>query len=753
MDVLAKVTGRAKYSDDLKFERMLHVKVVRSPHPHARILGINSQKALEIPGVVAVYTAKDIPGIPGQPKERPVLAPEVVRYAGDGVALVAAETEQAAIAGAAAVEVLYQELPAVFDPEEALQPGAPVLHADSNLVCHHKVRKGDVKQGFREADIVLERELSTHRVQHVAIEPEAAVALPTLEGVTVYCPSKSPFNVRRVVAETLGITQSQVRLIQPAIGGSFGGKDYDMSVMASRAALAAKLSGRPCKMVYSREESIIEGTKRQPYKMKYKVGAKKDGRLTAMEITIIGDAGAYLSKSAMIAWRSAVEAAGPYVVPHVKTDVICAYTNNVYSDALRGFGSPQVDFASETVMDVLADELGLDPLELRRLNGLKSGSVSATGQVMEAVSLHECLDKLEEALDWKKRRVEIKEENKGTGKVKGLGLACIHRGESLGAGGEGIDTAGVTVQVQRDGSVTLYSGLSEVGQGGHTMLARVVSEILGINPQRIVVSPVDTAYVPDSGPTVASRGTVLAGNAARLAAEEVKGKLAGIAAKALGVEPEELTFADEKVFVRNDPAKMLPYEKVVALCYAKSQNAYGHGWWSAPELWWDHDKGCGKPYFSYTYGACGAEVEIDLATGKVDVLKFVAVHDVGNAMNREEVKGQIGGGVAMGIGFALMEDVKLRQGVIENTNLDEYLIPTSLDIHDIVPVIVEHPGLHGPLGARGLGEPATSIVAPAILNAIAHALGRRIYHLPADLEKVMAEIGQRKSDGFGKGAE
>lgn len=719
---------------------MLYLKVVRSPYPHARIINIDSSKALALPGVRAVFTAADIPGLAGQPKERPVLVPDVVRYVGDGVALVAAESEQAAVQGAAAVEVVYEQLPAVFDPAEALQPGAPLIHGETNLASHCKVRKGDVEHGFQEADLILERAYSTHRVEHAPLEPEAAVAVPALESITVYCPTNSPFQVRQVVAETLGWTQSQVRLIQPAIGGSFGSKCHDMSVLASRAALAAKLTGRPCKIVYSREESIIETTKRHPYKLKYKVGVKRDGTLTAMEITALGDAGAYLSKTPFVAGRSAVEATGPYVVPNVKTDVICAYTNNVCSDAMRGFGSPQVDFASELLMEELARELGLDPLELRRINGLKEGSVSATGQVMQAVSLDECLTKLEEAMNWTARRTELQRQKQEAKTARGMGLACLYRGESFGSGGQGNDYAGATVQVQKDGSVTLYSSLSEVGQGGHTMLVKIVCEILGIKPGRVVVSPVDTSYVPDSGPTVATRGTVLVGNAIRIAALEVRDKLARHAAEVLEVSPSQLVFANETVYCQDEPSKSIPYGQVVALCYAKSHNAYGYGWWSAPTGRWDRELGRGEAYFSYVYGACAAEVEVDLATGKVEVVKFVAVHDVGKALNAGEVLGQIAGGVSMGLGYALMEDLGMSQGIIKHTNFDEYLLPTSMDMHEIIPVIVEHPGPDGPLGARGLGEPSTSIVAPAILNAIADALGTGIYDLPADLEKVLAGV-------------
>ena len=749
VDVEEKVTGTAKYAGDLMFDNLLHLKVLRSPYAHAKIIDIDIQSATKSPEVVKAFTYKDIPGIAGQDKERPVLAKDTVRYAGDGVVLVAAENEDVAINALKQIKIKYQELPSVFEPEAALEPGAPIIHEDSNLVCHYKVRKGSVDIGFSEADLTIERTFSTHRVQHAAIEPEAAVAVPSIKGVTVYCPCKSPFNVRRVVAETLNMTVNQVRLIQTTVGGSFGGKDYDMSVMASRAALAAVITNRPCKIVYTREESTIEGTKRHPYKMTYKVGAKKNGKLTAMEISIIGDAGSYLSKSAMVAWRSAVEATGPYDIPNVKTDIKLAYTNNVYADALRGFGSPQVDYASELIMNELAQHLDINPYEIRRINALKNGSISATGQTMESVSLLKCIDELENYIGFDSVNKPI-EEVDGNRKVRGKGIACIYRGESLGAGGEGIDTAGVTIHVQRDGSVTLYSGLSEVGQGGHTVLAKIAASILGIETSQISVSPVDTAYVPDSGPTVASRGTVLAGNAAKIAAEEIKEKITKVVSEYWNTTSNEYKFSKGNIYNPDNLGQFISFKDAVKLLYSKSRNAYGNGWWSAPELWWDFEKGKGDAYFSYVYGACGAEVEVDLYTGKIEVIRFVAVHDIGKAINQEEIKGQITGGVSMGIGYALLEDLNISQGVINHTNYDKYLIPTALDIHEIIPVIVEEASPQGPLGAKGLGEPATSIVAPAIINAISNALNVRIYNLPVDLESAMKSIEARSKVGVSK---
>lgn len=739
VDVLAKVRGKAKYTDDLRMEDMLHLKVIRSPHAHAKIKNIDVAKALEVPGVVGVYTARDLP-FKQSGTNRPVLVWDTARYIGDGVALVAAESEQAATQGALQVEVEYQILSGIFSPERALEVGAESIHGESNVVSHWTIDRGDAQKAFALADVVLERDYSTQAIYHGHMETEVAIAEPRVDGLNIYCPSKLPTIARNAVAGILNLKQNQVRMIQPAIGGSFGAKGPDAIILSARVGLVALLTGRPCKGVYTREESIVEGTKRHPFKMHYKVGATKDGKLTAMDIRILADAGAYCNETIRVTARAVVEATGPYVVPNLKVDVKGVYTNQVNADAVRGFGSPQVDYASEQLMDELADELGMDALEIRRLNGFKEGSISATGQEMKAVGLDDCLDALDETLDWKNRKKQIKEDSGGLIR-KGIGMAAMFRGESKGSGA--VDTAGVNIQTQPDGSIIVYSGLAEVGQGGYTMLISVISQVLGVNPDRIHISSYDSNYCPDGGPTVASRGTVTSGNAAVLAAEQIKEKLIQVACEKLGVVKEKLVFADDKITDIEDENSSITFEEAVDGCYAKGENGYGYGWWSAPETTWNYETGdvsnC-EPYFSYVYGANGAEVEVNLATGKVDVIKFVGVHDVGYALNPEEVKNQIAGGVNMGIGYALTEDLKMEEGAIQNVNYCHYLMPTSLDIHEVIPVIVEHAGPDGPLGAKGLGEPATSIVAPAILNAIADAIGCRVYDLPASLERVLEAV-------------
>lgn len=742
-DAYGKITGKAKYVDDLKFPGMLYVQTVRCPYPHARILNIDGSEALKLKGVVKILTAKDVFGRNHLPSDKPVLAEDVVKCTGDGVAIVVAETKSLAVKAAKLVKVECEELPAVFTPEEALEPGAPVLHGDSNCAITHKTVKGDISAGFQEADVILEREYSTQRAMHSAIEPDGAIVVPEADGITVYCPGKGPFNVKRAVAAACGLSENRVRLIQPAIGGAFGGKDCDINVIASRAAMAAMATGRPCKMTWSREEVLLEGSKRHPFKLKYKIGAKKDGHITAIEINGLADVGAYITKSKATIWRATVEATGPYHIENVSTTIVGAYTNNVYSDAVRGFGSPQVDFASESLINELAGELGMSPLEIRRINAYREGSITATSQKLKSVNLLECLDKLEEVFPLHEKPAALQ-----SGKVRGRGISCIFRGEANGAGVTTLDAAAVNIHIERDGSVTVLTGIAEMGQGGSNIVLQMVSRVLGVSIGNLKVSPLDTAYLPDSGATVGSRGTITSGNAAVVAAEDARNRIAKVVAEAWGTAPGDLIFEDNSIFTENKE-KRISFPDAITLCYTKLPGVFGYGWWSLPPVWWDFDKNCGDTYASFNYGACGAEVEIDLVSGKVEIIDLAAIHDVGQVLNEPEVKGQIAGGASMALGLTLTEEVGIQKGQVKTLNFDGYLLPTTLDFRNFRPIPLEakQPGVN-PLGVKGVGESSTATLAPAVINAIENALGVRIRKLPADLESVFAAIQESERLGY-----
>lgn len=744
-DIFAKVTGKAMYVNDISLPGMVYAKLVRSPISSGKILSIDASAAENMPGVLRVFTAKDIPGIPNQPCDRPVLCGERVRYIGDAVAMVAAETLEQAEKAAKAVKVEYEELPAIYDPHHSLDADAPEIHPGGNTICRWKTQRGDVEKAFAEAAHIVERSYSVPRVQHACIETEVAVASydALTEEMLVYCPVNSPFVIRGTVADTLGVPVNRVRVLLGAIGASFGGKNYDIAMASSRAALVSYLLRRPCKVVLSREESVMEGTKRHPIFADYKVGLDAEGHITAMQVRLLLDGGSYKSKSFPVTTRMAIEATGPYCVPNVDTVALNVYTNNVYSDALRGFGSPQVDFCSESLMDELAAVMGMDPVEFREKNMLREGKESATGQVMTNVTLDKCLEALKERVDIPSIRKEFADYN-ATHRYtkKGLGVGFLYRGESFGAAGQGIDTASAMVSIQPDGSVTVNSSIAEVGQGGRSMILNVVHEVLGISREKIHASKVDTGYLLDAGPTVATRGTVFSGGAVCRAAEQLRDKLTNYAEKYL--HTKEVVFKDGKIFAKADKEKSVELMQVIRDVFANSDHLNEIGYFSAPPFNYDKATGVGDAYWSYVYGAAAAQVTVNLRTGAVSVDDYCAVHDVGHALDMEEVKGQIRGGVAMGIGYALTEEMDIKDGKIRNLNLENYILPTALDVPDIDAVGLEYPSNIGPLGAKGLGEPATCNVAPAVTNAIADACGRRVRDLPADLERVLLGHSMKK---------
>lgn len=728
-DVLAKLTGAAKYADDLGFPGMLHAVAVRCPYPRARILRICGEKALQMPGVAGVYTAADVPGINQTPMDKPVLDWEIVNSQGDGVAVVAAKSREEAEAAAAAVEVTYEELPAIFDPVQALENPQVVLYGDSNLACEHLVVKGDTEKGFQQADVVLERTYTTQAIQHSAIECDAVVTVPENGGITVYAPCKYPYYIKRRLAESCGLDQNRVRIIQPAVGGSFGGKDNDIYVIASRAAMVSLKTGRPCKMAWSREECMMEGMKRHPFRMTYKVGATKDGKITAMKIDAVADAGAYKTRTLAVIWRAAVEATGPYIIPNVRTHIRAAFTNHIYCDAVRGFGSPQVDFASESLMDELALELGMSPLDIRRKNMMTEGCTGATGQKMRRVSLPECLERLEREFPLGEPEVTA------DGKLKARGIACLHRGESYGAASADADVAGTDVTVQPDGSVNIYTSICEVGQGTHSGMAKICADILGIPYEKAVVCPVDTAYVPDSGATAGSRGMISGGNAVRLAALKVRDTIAAAVAEETKTDMRDLVFSGNRICLNN--GKMLmTFPEAAQLCFRKGIRTDGQGQWVAPDTWWDFSKGQGQTYYAFSYGAAGAEVEIDPKSGKIEVNELICLHDIGNVINYPEACGQIAGGVAMALGQTLTEEIEAPEGRLKTRNFDRYLLPTAMDFHKVRSLPLQEKQAENPLGVHGVGEASTALVAPAVANAIARAMGVRLRSLPFSLEKI-----------------
>lgn len=751
VDSIPKVTGKEKYAADYSFPGMLYGKVLRAKYPHAQILHLDIQKALELEGVQAVLTSSDIPGskkIGAVIEDQDVLCGEKVRFLGDGVALVAAETPEIAEKALSLIKVDYETLPGVFDPLEALKPGAPLIHPErgDNIVVHHKVRKGDVQEGFFSSDLIIEREYRTQFVEHSYLEPEACIALPAPDGkgVQVLGSIQNPFSTRKMVARALNLELNRVQITQTTLGGSFGGKDEVMYLMASRAALLALKTGRPVKMVNTREESLVESYKRHPYIMRYKVGVSRDGKIKAMEIYIVADSGAYASQSPFVTWRSTVQATGPYEIPHVKTDVLAVYTNNTYTGAMRGFGSPQVVFASESLMDEIAEELNLDPAELRKRNIFRQGSITATGQKLQnhKVSLEEVMEKALTAIGYGK---EAPEKNYGSFK-RGIGFAISFRGCSLGA--EGLDYANALVSAQADGSLYISTGVSDNGGGLKTILSQIASEELGVPISKITVNVVDTAFVPDGGPAVASRSTIMGGNATRNAAVTLRERFKGVLSSLWNIPPEEIGVGEGKFFSFKDQKLSLDFSKVVEEALRSGITPSAFGTFVAPQVSWDEEVGQGDAYFTYVYACQAAEVEVDTETGKVKVLKVSAAHDLGKAINLKTAEGQIFGGVAMGLGYGLFEEVEIKNGCTQTLNFDTYLLPTSCDVPEIIPIIVENPDPYGPYGAKSLGEPTNELLAAAIANAVFQACRRRIRELPLTPERVLLGYSLRDKKGL-----
>lgn len=742
VDVYEKVTGKAKFAADLFFPNMLYGKVLRSKYPHARIVKIDIEKALAYPGVEAIITAGDIPnnefGVIIQNQQ--VLARKEVLYIGDGIAVVAAETKEAAAKAIELIDVEYKELPGIFDPEEAEKKDAPLVHSEleNNQVVHHRLRKGDTEKGFAQAEVILEKEYSTQFVEHGYIEPESLVAVPHEHNtlVTIYGSIQNPFSCRNAVASVLKVPLNKVRIIQNHMGGSFGGKDEVMSSMAARAALLALRTNRPVKMVNTRDESILESYKRHPYKMKYKVGATKEGKLVAMEIKCLADSGAYACQTPFVTWRSVVQATGPYELPNVKTDTYGYYTNNVYAGAMRGYGSPQIIFAQESLMDELAEELKISPIDIRLKNIYHNNSITASGQKLDnhQVSLEEVINKAVEASNYKEKYREYSKPQSGD-KKRGIGMAVSFRGCSLGA--EATDAAGAIVAIQRDGSILISCGLAENGQGLKTVFTQIAAEELGVGIKRINYMEIDTSVSPESGPTVASRSTLLGGNAVKNATHQLKENLTEMIAAGFKVRVDDIVFKNENLYDKDKNRKIISFDEAISLANQEGIFLSAYGWYKAPDISWDEEIGQGRPYFTYVYGCQIAEVEVDIATGQIKVLKMTAAHDVGRAINPACLKGQIYGGVMMGLGYGIMEEVETVNGYIKNTNFDEYLIPTVKDMPEINPLIVENPDPYGPYGAKSIGEPTLELGAPAIANAVAHATGKRIRQLPLNLERVL----------------
>ena len=746
-EAFSKVTGEAKFSDDLQFEGLLVGRTKRTYVPHAIVKNIDVTKAEKLSGVRAVLTAADLKHAKNHGlvvNDWPILVGvgERVRYVGDAVAIIAADTGEIATAALKLIEVTYDEQPVIDDPVKAREPEAVQLHETGNLLKHIKVRKGDVVAGFADSDVVVEHSYHTAMTDHAFIEPECSIARVNEDGrMEVYVGSQIPYSDRKQVADALGWPEERVRVIGMLIGGGFGGKEDIMGQI--HAALLAERTQRPVKVLYDRHESLLVHPKRHATQIHVKVGAKKDGRLVSVETELYGDTGAYASLGEKVLTRATTHSIGPYESDHAKADCYAMYTNNPPAGAFRGFGVTQSAFAIESTMDMLAEKLGLDPIELRKMNALRVGSVTSTGQVLhDSVGLLECIDKVESEL---RKRVEgnpfdprVSDENPD--KIRAWGFSTAFKNTGLGGGAP--DEAGADVELYADGTVQVRTSSAELGQGLCTVLRLIVAEELELPAEKVDVLLSDTDLTPDGGPTTASRQTYVSGNAGLHAAKAFKQAVRSVLAEKYDCTPDQIEIASGQVFVCGrgmsfaevyQEFKSIHREPKVRYIYqAPVTKPLGEG---------------GDMHFAFSFAAQAAEVEVDRNTGEVKVVTIIAANDVGTAINPLGLAVQVEGGAVMGLGNALTEAFLTKEGRVITYRLARYRIPSITHSPEIVSFIVEHPVATGPFGAKGVGEIVSIPTTPAITNAIYNATGYRVDRLPVDQELIARHIHQDKFVG------
>ncbi len=747
LDVLDKVLGKPIYTMDVVPENALFVKVVRSTHAHARLNRIDTSKARRYPGVVEVIIAKDIPGINESTAllpDKPLLANGKVRFVGEPIAAVASHDPAIADEAVDLVEVEYEPLPAVFSPIKALESQAPQIHDKGNIAKHVKLRKGNVEDGFRQADLIVEGRYETQFQDPVPLEPEAGFVIPEPDGsVTCVGSIQSPFHVQTGIAKILSLRPDQVRVIQAVTGGAFGPKSDEIPVdVLGMAAVIAVKTRLPTALAYTREESMIGHTKRHPFVINVKAGVTKEGKLTAWETRLVADTGAYASLGPLVIIRALFHATGPYVIPHVNSDAYCVYTNNTIAGSFRGFGGPQAHFAAESHMDKIAKKLGMDPVDFRLLNILRPGTLMATSQMVdEACGLEECVEKAVNGSDWHIKRSSFAKEN-GT-RRHGLGIAIMYHGNSLGP--EGSDFASIHMKVDYDGKIGFRTGMTEYGTGAPSGLIQIAAETMHLPMSYFKLQPPDTDHCIDTGPTVASRTITIGGRASQLIAEKLDQQMKSIAAELLGCKSSDIEVSNGNYYDKKDSERSVSYSTIVESSRKRGIELDVEGTFTAPKCEYDPETSQGTTYLQFTYAAVTAEVEVDTETGRIDVVKMVTAYDIGKAINPLGVEGQIEGGTIQGLGYGIMEDLVHKDGIVQNSNLADYYIPTSLDIPEIKTILLEYPGHLGPYGAKAIGEPPVVLPAAAIINAIDNAVGIRLTELPASPDRVLSALRRKNA--------
>lgn len=762
IDAVDKATGKFKFMSDLAFPGMLWGRVLRSKYSHALIGRVDTAKAEALPGVRAVLTARDVTGLNGfgiVVPDQPVLCWNKVRYLGDAVALVAADTSEIAEEALGLIEVEYQPLPVVDDPEKAMEPDSPLVHDGGNIHLHTRVKNGDVEEGFAQADVIIERTYYTPRQMHSFMETESGVGMCDDDGsITVWCGGQHPYRDQLQVARALGVSPEKIRIIATPSGGAFGGKDE--ITLQIYLALLARATRRPVKMVLSREESVVAGMKRHPMKITMKTGARADGTLVAHKVRIVADTGAYASLGGPVVNLAVEHSCGVYRIPNVELEGYCVYTNNGIAGAFRGFGANQVNFAMETQMNLIANVLGIDRVEIRKKNALRGGEQAPLGHTMApVVGTHAVLSALEKCDLWVNRE-KYKACSSAPWKVRGVGVAVEYHGTGLGVGLP--DYGAATIELGPGGRFTVGVSCPEIGQGNTTTYAQIAAEALGVDVTDIGIVSGDTGATLDSGSCTASRSVYTGGNSILRAAERMVALLREVGAEVLGVPVEEVAVGHGSVWVRtqgtrdcgcegrcgrergSDPGGISCGPASGRLSFAELyERAASWGRTLRTEgsfTWPTADKGIegafGLPHLINSYIAHAALVEVDTLTGKAEVLKVESFPDAGKVVNPQGLEGQSEGGAVMGIGYALMEDTIIEGGQFKTTNFSTYILPTSMDSPEVVTHIVEELEPTGPYGAKGIGEAVCVPITPAVTTAIHDACGVTVERIPATGERV-----------------
>lgn len=744
LDAPEKATGLARYMEDLRLPRMLYGKILFADRPHARIVKIDASEAKAIQGVRAVLTAEDIELVPfGFGQDNLALKPDKVTCIRDEVAAVAADTLEIAEEAIKRTKVTYEDLPVITSTEEALADGAPIIHEKTpdNTPFRLDYSHGDVDAAILDSDVIVDETFHLPRQAHCCLGTSGIIASFDADGrLTLHSLSQVPFLYKHDLARIVGVPPEKIRIIQPPIGGAFGSK-LDTHPFEPICIFLARATRRPVKLVFTREEEFTATPTRQPMVIRLKSGARADGTFTFRDVQMTLDNGGRTSWGATTPWVSMRTFSSLYRVPHVRQHVDVIYTNNIYACAFRGYGNPQATFAIESQIDAIAEELGVDPLELRLRNAQKPGETSGQEMVFRTCGLSECMETATRNAGWHTKRVETKGPKSI---VRGIGMASLFH---VGGGAKiyRSDGCGTILKIDDFGTVTVLTGSSEIGQGSETIIAQIVAQELGVGIDNIRVINNDTDLTPWDVGVHASRTTFIAGNSALRAAGEARRKLLAAAAARLKRKPEELDLRDGKVVDANTGEPLEWITKILRGVHfgAKNELVMTTDFYEPPSSAPDKEQK-GDISACYAFGTHVAEVEVDLDTGVIKVIKLCAAHDVGRVINQMSIEGQVEGGIAQGIGYTLSEELKLEGGHITNSNFTDYKLMTTTDLPELDLSFIETNDPAGPHGAKGIGEAPMIPVAPAIANAVYNATGVRIRELPMTPERVLAKLKESR---------